>query len=76
MPIIKSPLTSISCIDSIVSPKLIEVYQKTNLQLHNSLTTAQSSESASAFDDETSKLRPTAAAVRSKGSSISFVGEG
>lgn len=40
------------------------------------LTTAWSSESASAFDDETSKLRPTAAAVRNKGSSISLVGVG
>lgn len=39
-------------------------------------TTAWSSESASAFDDETSKLRPTAAAVRNKGSSISRVGVG
>lgn len=40
------------------------------------LTTARSSDSANAFDDETSKLRPTAAAVRSKGSSISLVGLG
>lgn len=39
-------------------------------------TTARSSESASAFEDETSKLRPTAAAVSKKGSSISLVGTG
>uniref|UniRef100_A0A6N2M2U0 Pentatricopeptide repeat-containing protein n=1 Tax=Salix viminalis TaxID=40686 RepID=A0A6N2M2U0_SALVM len=42
----------------------------------NELTTARSSESASAFDDVTSKFKPTAAAVRSKGPSISFVGVG
>lgn len=40
------------------------------------VTTAWSSESAKAFDDDTSKSRPTAAAVRNKGSSISFVGLG
>lgn len=40
------------------------------------LATAESSESARAFDEETSRLRPTAAAVRSKGSSISLVGVG
>lgn len=40
------------------------------------LTTARSSESASAFEDVTSKFKPTAAAVRSKGPSISFVGVG
>lgn len=40
------------------------------------LTTARSSESAKDFDEETSKLRPTAAVVRNSGSSISFVGIG
>ena len=44
--------------------------------LKNTFTTAWSRESANAFDDETSKCRPTAAAVRSKGSSISLVGVG
>lgn len=39
-------------------------------------TTAWSRESANAFDDETSKCRPIAAATRSKGSSISLVGVG
>jgi len=39
-------------------------------------TTAWSRESANAFDDETSKCKPTAAAVCNKGSSISLVGVG
>ena len=40
------------------------------------LTTARSSESAKALDEETSKLSPIAAAVRNSGSSISLVGVG
>lgn len=46
------------------------------LHIETIFTTARSSESASAFDDETSKLRPIAAAVSNKGSSISLVGVG
>ena len=44
--------------------------------INDKLTTALSSEFANALDVDTSKLRPTAAAVRSKGSSISLVGLG
>lgn len=45
-------------------------------QTHSSLTTTISSEPVNAFDDETSKIIPTAATIRSRGSSISLVGEG
>lgn len=40
------------------------------------LTFALSSDSANAFEDETSRFSPTEEAVRSNGSSISFVGLG
>jgi hypothetical protein len=41
-----------------------------------SLTFALSSDSANAFEDDTSRFRPIEEAVRSNGSSISFVGLG
>ena len=41
-----------------------------------SFTFALSSDSANAFEDDTSRFRPTEEAVRSNGSSISFVGLG
>jgi len=44
--------------------------------IHNGPTCALSSDSANAFEDDTSRLRPTEEAVRSNGSSISFVGLG
>lgn len=40
------------------------------------LTFALSSDSANAFEDDTSRFSPTEDAVRSNGSSISFVGLG
>ena len=54
----------------------VDLLRKNATQKKQKLTTAWSSESANALDVDTSKLRPTAAAVRIKGSSISLVGLG
>lgn len=53
-----------------------KVLDRVNMFMIEKLTTARSSESANAFEDDTSKKKPTAAAVRTKGSSISLVGLG